>query len=218
MTTYSLTVQIDAADLPTLQSAGEQIVLVRELADAGNTVAWIVLPLAPNHQLSWDDDYALFASGTPNIVGNRIVVTAGTTALAQCAYRYGTGGFQGPTPDAGLDADQVQVTNAIPAGTAPSVVLGLAQACGIDGTAAGNPQPLNAQTVPALQIALFTQSQNLWIYLASGVAAGTITRPPLVSGMTEQVVSLATLLAFDAKNSIQTVRYSAVLGRFYVVV
>jgi hypothetical protein len=215
MTTYSLTVQIDAADLPVLQSAGEQIVLVRQLADAGNTVAWIVLPLAQNHRLAWDDDYALFASATPNTVGNRIVVAASTAALAQSAYRYSTTGFQGPAPDAGLSPDMVQVTNAVPFASAPSIMLGLAQSCSVDGAAAGAPQPLNAQTVPALQIAQFTLSQNLWIYLASGLAAGAITRAPLAAVKARQVASGAILLQFDSASASRSVRYSAELGRFY---
>ena len=76
MTDYTLTLQISSADLPTLQAAGQQIVLVRKLADAGQTVAWAVLPLALNRRVGWNDSYTLYASNTPNLIGNIIVVAA----------------------------------------------------------------------------------------------------------------------------------------------
>jgi hypothetical protein len=216
MANYSLTLKIDSADLPVLQAAGEQIVLVRQLADAGSTVAWAVLPLAQNHLVTWNDDYSLFASNTPNAVGNVLSIASSMAALAQCDYTYAATGFQGPTPDPALAPDMVQITNTVPSTTAPSVVLGLAQAYGVDGGGSGTAQALNAQSVPARQIAQFTQSQALWVYLASSIGTGMITPPPLLlTGGTRQVMSSAILLQFSSASASQTVRYSAVLGHFY---
>lgn len=214
MTAYSLTLQIDSADLSVLQAAGQTIVLVRQLADAGNTVAWASLALAQNHVVTWNDDYSLFASNTPNDIGNVISITSNVAAIAQCDYTYATSGFQGPTPDAGLDPDMVQIANAVASTTAPSIMLGFAQAYAVDGGSSGA-QPLNAQSIPARQFAQFTQSQALWVYLASGIVSGMITRPPLLTGRVEQVASSAILLQFGASSATQTVRYSPVLGHFY---
>lgn len=218
MTAYSLTVQIDAADLPTLQQAGQQVVLVRRLADAGRCVTWAVLALAPSRNVSWNDDYTLYASNTPNATGNVVSIGATTAVTWQCDYTYATVGFQGPVPDAGLGTTTVQLVNQVPAATAPSVLAGLAQSYALDGGAAGTAQPLNAQTVPALQIAQFTAAQSLWIYLSSGVQTGMIVGTPVTSTAmvsTRQVFSAALLLPFSATAANQTVRYSSTLGRFY---
>jgi len=218
MTSYALTLQIDAADLPTLQQAGEQIVLVRRLADAGRCVAWAVLALAPSRTVSWNDDYALYASNTPNAIGNLVNVGASTTVIWQCDYRYATTGFQGPVPDANLGTATVQLINQVPAATAPSILSGLAQSYAVDGAAAGTAQPLNAQTLPAQQIAQFTASQSLWVYLASGLQTGMIVSTPVTTTTmvdTRQVFSAALLLQFSAAAPSQTVRYSSTLGRFY---
>lgn len=215
MTAYSLTLQIDSADLPVLQAAGQTIVLVRQLADAGNTVAWASLALAQNHVVTWNDDYSLFASNTPNDVGNVISITSSVAVIAQCDYTYAASGFQGPTPDAGLDPDMVQIANKVASTTAPSIMMGFAQAYAVDGGSSGSAQPLNAQSIPAQQFAQFTQSQALWVYLASGTGSGMITRPPLLTGGPKQVASSAILLQFGASSATQTVRYSPVLGHFY---
>lgn len=218
MTSYALTLQIDAADLPTLQQAGEQIVLVRRLADAGRCVAWTVIPLAPAHTVTWNDDYALYASNTPNAIGNLVTVGASTSVVWQCDYRYATTGFQGPTPDANLGAATVQLINQVPATTAASILSGLAQSCAVDGAAAGAMQPLNAQTVPAQQIAQFTASQALWVYLASGLQTGMIVNTPVTTTNmvnTRQVFSAPLLLQFSATAANQTARYSSTLGSFY---
>ncbi|WP_386069515.1 hypothetical protein ACFJIW_04775 [Tahibacter sp. UC22_41] len=218
MTSYTLTLLIDAADLPTLQQAGEQIVLVRRLADAGRCVAWAVIPLAPSHTVTWNDDYALYASNTPNAIGNLVTVGASTSVVWQCDYRYATTGFQGPVPDANLGAATVQLVNQVPATTAASILSGLAQSYAVDGAASGTAQPLNAQTLPALQIAQFTASQALWIYLASGLQTGMIVNTPVTTTNmvnTRQVFSAALLLQFSATAANQTARYSSTLGSFY---
>ncbi|WP_257388347.1 hypothetical protein [Tahibacter caeni] len=218
MTAYTLTLQIDATDLPTLQQAGEQIVIVRRLADAGRCVTWAVITLAPSHTVSWNDDYALYASNTPNATGNLVAVAATTPVTWQCDYRYTTTGFQGPVPDAGLGTTTVQLVNQVPAATAASVLGGLAQSYAIDGGAAGALQPLNAQTVPAQQITQFTASQALWVYLASGLQTGMIVGTPATTAAmvgTRQVFSPALLLQFSAAAPNQTARYSSTLGSFY---
>lgn len=216
MSNYSLTVQIDGTDLPTLLAAGQQTVLVRQLKDAGQNVAWAVLALAPNRTMTWNSDYSLFGSNTPNVTGNVVGVAASTAAVLRCDYDYSAAGFSTPTPDGSLSADMVQASNTVPASTAPSVMLGLAQAYAVDGGTAGAAQPLNAQTVPALQIAQYTVSQDVWIYLASGISAGMIVRTPVSIASTKQVMSVATLLQFGPTTNSQTVRYSSVLGRFYL--
>lgn len=218
MTAYTLTLQIDAADLPPLQQAGEQIVLVRRLADAGRCVAWAVLALAPSHTFSWNDDYSLYASNTPNAVGNLVSVGAATTVTWQCGYRYTSVGFSSPTPDPTLGSSTVQLVNQVPAATAASMLVGLAQAYAVDGGASGTAQPLNAQTVPAQQIARFTASQAVWIYLASGLQTGMILTTPVTATPmldTRQVFSPALLLPFSAAAPNQTARYSSTLGSFY---
>lgn len=219
MTTYSLTLQIDATDLPALLAAGEQVVLARQFADAGNTVAWAALPPVQHRLVTWDDDYSLFASDTPNSVGNVISIASSTPATLRCDYRLDAVGFQGPTPDAALGPDSVQITNAMPATAAPAVLLGLAQAYGVDGGASGPPLPLNAQSVPALQVAQFTRQQNLWVYVASGRVTGMITPPPLLNDASreKEIVSSALLLPFDATRPNRTVRYSSLLGHFYPI-
>jgi hypothetical protein len=217
MTDYSLTLQISSTDLPTLQAAGQQIVLVRKLANAGQNVAWAAIPLAQNRLVSWNDSYAIYASTTPNAIGNVILSTAQTSATLQCSYSLSMTGFQGPIPDPTLPAAAVRITNTVPAGTAPSMLMGLAQAFALDGGSAGTAQPLNAQTVPAQQIAQFSAAQQLWIYLASGVSGGMILPPPLsgTNATARQVFSTALLLSFSAATPAQTAMYSSTLGRFY---
>lgn len=218
MTDYSLTLQISSADLPTLQAAGQQIVLVRKLANAGQTVAWAVLPLALNRRVGWNDNYSLYVSNTPNALGNVIVAAAQTSATFQCDYSVSVNGFQGPVPDPALGPATVQIVNTVPASSSPSMLLGLAQCYGLDGGASGSAQPLNAQTVPAQQIAQFSAAQQVWVYLASGFATGMIVPPPLTStnATTKQVFSTALLLSFSAALPSQTALYSSTLGRFYV--
>ncbi|MCQ4166519.1 hypothetical protein [Tahibacter harae] len=218
MTDYTLTLQISSADLPTLQAAGQQIVLVRKLADAGQTVAWAVLPLALNRRVGWNDSYTLYASNTPNLIGNIIVVAAQAGATFQCDYSLSVSGFQGPVPDPALGPATVQIVNTVPAGSSASMLLGLAQCYGLDGGASGSVQPLNAQTVPAQQIARFSAAQQVWVYLASGCATGMIVPPPLstTTASAKQVFSTALLLSFSAAAASQTALYSATLGRFYV--
>lgn len=217
MTDYLLTLQISSTDLPTLQAAGQQIVLVRKLADAGQTVAWAVLPLALNRRVGWNDSYALYASNTPNAPGNVIVIAAQASATFQCDYSLTPSGFQGPVPDPALGSATVQIVNTVPASTSASMLLGLAQGYGLDGGASGSAQPLNAQTVPAQQIARFSAAQQVWIYLASGCATGMIVPPPIATtnATAKEVFSTALLLSFSATAASQVALYSSTLGRFY---
>ena len=72
-------------------------------------------------------------------------IASSVAAVAQCDYRYAATGLQGPTPGPGLGPGMVQITNTVASTAAPSVVLGLAQAYGIDGGSSGSAQPLATQ-------------------------------------------------------------------------
>jgi hypothetical protein len=208
MSTYSLTVQIDATDLPVLQGAGEQIVLVRRLADAGSPVAWITIPLAQNNVVTWDDQYVLFGASVAAAVGQVVIMNNTTDAVLQNRYSYTASGFSAPTPDGSLPSATVQIQN----GDGGANAFGLAQSCSLSRQAS----PLNSQSVPAKQFVRFTASQSLWVYLASGISSGMVVAPPVTSP-TRQVYSGALLVDFDTGSASRTVRYSATLGQFVTV-
>lgn len=217
MAAYALTLQIDAADLPTLQQAGERIVLARRLADAGNPVVWSSLAPALTHQVAWVDDFFLFASQTPNVQGNRVLVQATAAAVLRSRYGYSINGFSAPVPTASLPADVVETHNGVGTDIASSMMLGFAQSCAVDGGPAGDPLPLNAQTVPALQWSRLAAAQDVWVFLASGLAAGTIIATPATSAVQgRQVFSTALLISLSPSQPAVTARYSATLGAFYV--
>lgn len=211
MSTYELKVQIGDADLASLQAANEQIVLVRQLLDAGSPVAWAVVPLAQNRVITWNDDYSLFAAaGAGASVGK--VVTVNNTAVATMSsnYTYTASGFSSAVPDSSLPQATVRIQNLDVASNA----MGLAQTYSVDGLKKDQPVPLNAQSVPAKQFAQFTASQILWIYLASGTSTGMVVSEPTTAAKSRQAFSAALLVDFNTGAASQTVRYSAAHGYF----
>lgn len=214
---YTLIAQIETADLVGIRKAKERIVLIKNIG-AGLPVAWACITPLENTSFQWNGGYALFVTTVGDQVGATVTMMARTQADTPGGARYAfqpSRMFGPPVPDHELARNDYRIDNLVPSsGRDTSLSFGLAQS--INGSE--NPLPLNTQFVPPMQSFTQSSSESVTIWLESEVDAGQIVSiPPLQQAADgNSIRSKALVVNFDDNSHSQTVRYSAVLGRFAI--
>lgn len=201
MPTYTLNIEFDAADLPTIYKAKEKVVLIKQ-TEPGNSLAWITFDPFTNNTVDWTDNYALYASKVSVEEGATIRRLANTTASPRKRYTFNQGAFLPPADAPQLSQGQYEVFNDY--GEEPWLTFGLAQDVNVNGTAYVN-SPINAAVVPYKHTAKFTPFEKIKVYLGVNMQQSLVIT---------SVASEALTLDFGASSIEQSIKYVASSGRF----
>ena len=208
MPTYTLELSIKADDLEIIKGAGENIIVAKPVThDLGTpNVAWLsIIPLEGN-QITWTENYAMYASTMQVQGGATIFQTSATPYPAEDGICYDldpAGVFTGPTtgPQAVSTGSYSSLNNYT---ALPAMTLGLTQSAT---TTSGNftLNPLNAQSVPSLQQVIFTPLTTVWVWLQSQISSGVVLT---------SVFSKVAVVTFGGGVTTQSLAYDAKHGQF----
>lgn len=208
MSTCSIQLLIDPADLHAIRAVYRNIVLARPANDDHSPyVIWQSFTPDADNTVVWSDDYAIYAANTPLKHGSRIAPTRSMPYPALSAGSYvftGDARFHGPYSSEGALSDkQFCIYNEVPCAHYPALTFGLAQTARING-APTNVRPLNAQSIPAHEAAIFSPVNTVHIWLQAELPSGTVQTylPEAVTTVQLGRISHAQTLKYDAAQGI----------------
>jgi hypothetical protein len=208
MPTYTLNLSISAQDLETIAAAGENIIVAKPVTNASGTpnVAWLSVPPLENNQITWVEDYAIYASTTEIASGAAIFQSSVTSFPAEdgVCYDFATSGaFGGPvTGPQPVPLGSFSTLNDFTSRSA--MTFGLTQSANANGGLISL-SPLNAQSVPEQQQAVFTPLTTVWVWLEANVRSAT-----MITG----VFSKVAVITFGGEVNTQGLTYAAAQGQF----
>lgn len=208
MSTCSIQLLIDPADLHAIRSAHRNIVLARPANDGHSPhVIWQSFTPDEDNTVAWSDDYAVYAANTPLKHGARIFPTRSMPYPAMAAGSYvftGDARFHGPYSSEGALSDkQFCIYNEVPCAHYPALTFGLAQPALINGVPS-NVRPISAQSIAAHQAAVFSPLNTVHIWLQAELDSGAVQTylPEAVTTVQLGRISHAQTLKFDAAQGI----------------
>lgn len=207
MPNYSLTLNINDRDLQNIRLAQLNIILAKPVGGANPNVAWQSFDPLGSNNVSWSEQYGLYASTTAISNGATITkMSSKTPAQDGAYYSFNSGGvFGDPQTGAGAPpAGSYQVNNDMPTTAYPYLTFGLTQTANVNGTVVAS-NPLNAAVVLANLKAVFTPFTTLWIWLQANLASQTVVT---------QVTSRTTVATFGGAINSLTFQFDATLGMF----
>ncbi|KDM90239.1 hypothetical protein [Photobacterium galatheae] len=201
MSSYNLNINIDSNDVRIINQSQQKIVLVKTVGgSSGSKVAWVTFSPFEHNEVSWTEQYGVYASSTQVQNGAEIYKTSAVNpATSEVVYPFENGTFG--SPQSGGQTNSYGISNQYSQG----FTFGLAQSV----TANGNvydASPLNAVPVLSKQNAIFTPVEKLEVYLQANFNNGVVI---------SQVSSSALALDFTNNSNI-TIRYDATLGKFVI--
>lgn len=193
MTIYTLNFTIDTAGVEAINGAGQSITIAKSVAGGGTTpVAWLAFEAAQTIQVTWEENYWIYATNTQVQAGAQILSTAITDEAAVSGKLYtfeSTQIFSPPTPPA-QPVGTFDVTNQVGNN---SWLFGLAQMAKIAGKDTPNPVPLNIVSALNNETLTFTPEVTVSIFLQSvtnnGVVISQIESNALVVTLTSAAPS-----------------------------
>ena len=206
MPTYELDLIIQPADLANIQTAQESIVIAKPVNNASGTpnVAWLCFAPIQTAKVSWQEQYAIYASTTQIQSGATIAQASATNFPASDGICYGYSGnftpnVTGPMP---VSPGSYSVFNQM---ANPSIMtFGLTQSALVNGSSI-NLTPINAQAVLTQQQAVFTPYTTVWVWLQATVASGSVIT---------NVYSKVAIVTFGGSVTKATLEYSGPGGVF----
>lgn len=197
MTTYSLTMNIDAAGLSAIYHAAQRVTLVKSVGSSPSNVAWVSFDPFQTNTVTWTENYVIYGTTSSVEAGASLVMTSQSAGPAQTGllYVFQNGQF---TVAPGGEPGSFNVENE----QANGINFGLGQTAKINGTSVL--APLNAVMVNENQTASFTPIETVSVYLTSiennGVVISRVASNALVVTLTSQSPS-ATLGFDDTSNT-----------------
>lgn len=179
-TTYRIILMVDKDDLRTMVLAGVNITVSKAIAGSGPSVAWqSVRPFEAN-QITWDEQYGLYASASGIFVGSTIAqISRFAPAVPERYYNFSADGtFSGPFQ--GKDAPALnayRVFNKMPASNYPSLTFGLTQKATVNGQVT-NEVVVNAESIVSGSSSTFVPNPTAHVWLQPPVAPGTVVSEP----------------------------------------
>lgn len=199
---YQLNFAIDSAGVTQIHNNAQYITLVKNvtsnpLATGNLQVAWVSFQPFMNNQVTWVQNYYIYATTTQLQSGVQIIMTSQTVQPAQLGPIYDFSGGVFTTTIQG-SANTFNVQNDY----GQSLTFGLAQQATINGTSVM--APLNATPIGNAQQGTFTPIETVSIYLSSysnnGVVISQVAGSALVVQLTSQQ-PVANIGFNDAQNS-----------------
>lgn len=199
MSQFQLNIQFTTADVHQINAVNQKVVLVKEVGGAsGSTVAWITFSPFENNQISWEEEYGVYASTSSVEAGAEIIKTSAVNPAADAViYPFETGAFDSPTGNIG--ANNYAIENE----TSQTLTFGLAQSVTANGSIfAAN--PLNAVQVLTNEQAKFTPIEKVKVFLHGEFNNGVI-----ITNITSSALELDLTV-----NPSMTIHYDSTQGRF----
>jgi hypothetical protein len=170
MANYQLNIQIATQDVQTINAAGQKVAIVKSVGNSSGTpVIWVGFAPFENNQVSWQNQYGVYASSTQVQNGATIFKTSAVNpASANVYYPFVNGTFNPPTTPGGGN-NTYGITNSY----SQPFTFGMAQSVTANGNAF-EASPLNAVPVLSNQNALFTPIERVKVFLFANFDNGVI--------------------------------------------
>jgi hypothetical protein len=178
---YSVDITIDENDLDKIYGANQSVTFVKSVNqfvganvssydDYCCPVAWLAFQPLESNNVSWIENYYMYASTTVLQSGAAIKMNSQTTSAVQIGwlYTFASGMFTGAS-SGGEEPDAFNLYNGM---TTPQFNFGLAQHASVNNIQVF--APLNAVPVLYNQDAIFTPMETVSIFLSSCSANGTV--------------------------------------------
>lgn len=169
---YQITINIDDAGLKKIYQAQQYVTLVKNVIanplSSGNLpIAWLSFAPLETNQITWTENYYMYASTTELTAGATISMTSQSQTEVQqgWVYTFAQGQFNG-SPAAG---STFNVANQTATG---EFTFGLAQQATLNNVS--TLAPLNAQPVLFNETATFTPTETISVFLSSLADNGVI--------------------------------------------
>ncbi|XXY13460.1 hypothetical protein WME88_34900 [Sorangium sp. So ce216] len=192
MTTYQMNFTLDTTSVGDINNAKQFITIVKSVGGGGDsTVAWLTFPAAQAIQVTWEEQYWLYATNLQYQAGAKINSQAITTSpvLASNLYTFNPdqlfSSAQLQTPNGSFQVDN-QIGN-------NKWQFGLAQMASVNGSATPTAVPLNIVPVLNNQHVSFTPEVTVSVFTQmlsnNGVVISEVTGNPLTVNLTSAASS-----------------------------
>ncbi|HJQ36261.1 MAG TPA: hypothetical protein VKB93_03890 [Thermoanaerobaculia bacterium] len=195
---YQLNINIDSQGLQNIYSAAQYVTISQ--GSGSNAIAWITFQPFQANQVSWVEQYYLYASTTVLQPGASIFMMSQTDGPAQFGYIYTL--QQGMFTAAPGGANALNAANAQQNG----VVLGVAQAATVNGVSIFSPT-LGVSTL-LNQEATFTPANVVNIFLSSYSNNGVVL---------PEIPSNALRVALTSQEPVANIGFNDATSSFYLV-
>ncbi|MBI2382369.1 MAG: hypothetical protein HYV16_16590 [Gammaproteobacteria bacterium] len=190
MSSYTLNVLFNQADLPTIYAAGQKLIIMKS-SPASTQLAWVAVKPFESNSISWTDDYAMYASQTQIQSGATIQKLSQVATPSGVEYIFENGMFDDPQPYT-QNPNAYATTNDF----GEALTFGLAQSASVNGSS-NMFSPLNAQLVPNLNTAEFIPVEQVIVFLQSNVQNAQVI----------SIVSSPSINVDLTTNPVQTIQY-----------
>jgi hypothetical protein len=173
MVTRSLTVQIDPTGLQRLGAADQLVAMVKSANNLTYAVIWQAIQPLSQNVISWDGTYQVYASTTALAPGAPLVIGASGAATGGNLYTFAGGQFT--TATGGLPISQLGLYNQddrVTINGIPMFTGGASESANVNGQLVTS--PLDAQAVLYGDRAFCLLTEQVLVFPASGVGAGTL--------------------------------------------
>ncbi|MFB6454110.1 hypothetical protein ACE38W_02475 [Chitinophaga sp. Hz27] len=203
MAQYTLNASFSSDVLDTFYVTGTNVVIAKPAANGTPNVAWQVFSPLQQNQLTWTEQYGIYASNQEvanGVVLNQMSNVPIGAAMNQLYTLEASGVITGP--DSGGQPNSFALQNSYI--DQPYMTIGLFQNAVVNGT------PVNGNAISAVPVllastAVMTPYTTVYIWVQSQVVSNTVVTT-VTSPMTE--------LTFGGGNNIISVQYDAGSGTF----
>lgn len=210
MPSYRLQLLIDPKDLEIIRASQQRITLAKPVSAESPNVIWLSIDPFQSTEVSWAEEYGIYASTTAIQQGASITKLSETGVPAQDGANYSfTSGatFNGPFSDGSVARGSYGAQNDMPSGNYPVLTFGLTQSALINQKPIER-KPISATPVLATQFATMTPFTTVYVWLQSQFASETIIT---------KIVGRSSKAKFGGGVDDLSLKYDATLGVFVPV-
>ncbi|BAW79795.1 hypothetical conserved protein [Candidatus Nitrosoglobus terrae] len=207
MPDYSLQLLIDEKDLPVIKGAGQYITLAKPVNSNSPNVIWLSVDPFSSTEVSWQEQYGIYASTTAVQQGATITKLSETGIPAQDGAYYtlsASAVFTGPYFNESVPAGTWAAQNSVPYSQYQSLTFGLSQSALVNQKPI-NRKPLSAASVLANQSIEMTPFTNIYVWLQAVFSSETII---------SRIIGKYTIARFGNGVNNITLKYEPNLGVF----
>lgn len=210
MPDYSVKFLIDSTDLTYIKAAQQRITVAKPVNGGSPNVIWLSIDPFQSTDVSWSEEYGIYASTTAISNGAEISKLSQTdeVAVAGAYYTLTTATvFNGPFTGKNVPAGSFGVQNDVPNSSYPVLTFGLTQSALVNQKPTER-KPLSATPVLATQFAEMTPYTIVYAWLQSQFKSETIITT--ITGKSAKITLGGTV------NNV-TLKYNPELGMFVPV-
>ena len=208
---YQINIAIDDAGLQKIYAAAQSVTLVKSIVAnpvvSGNLpVVWLAFQPLEENQITWIENYNLYATTTVLLSGTTIMMTSQTQAPVQPGWLYTF--EQGQFSGASGTGSTFNLANQMASG---SFNFGLAQQATVNNVS--TLAPLNAQPVLYNEQASFTPIETISIFLSSYSNNGVVISQVASNALTVQLTSQSPIASVGFNDATNTFYLQTVAAR-----